>query len=142
MYRRTLPSPSTLFLGEGASVDWLWGCVPYVVSIKCSLRNKFGCNTTSMRSSVSSPDETLRTTRRDVFLTNFKVFHLVTKHRFSCLIYYLTNIPYIVGFDQVTTTPVPTPNRSPPTKTKTQTNKQQQPQNCHGPFARLFSCGF
>ena len=55
--------------------------------------------------------ETLRTTRRDVFLTNFKVFHLVTKHRFSCLIYYLTNIPYIVGFDQVTTTPVPTPNR-------------------------------
>ena len=92
-------------------MDWLWGCVPYVVSIKCSLRNKFGCNTTSMRSSASSPDETLRTTRRDVFLTNFKVFDLVTKHRFSCLIYYLTNIPYIVGFDQVKTTPVPTPNR-------------------------------
>ena len=49
------------------------------------------CNISSMRRSVSSPDETLRRELKirrcsGVFLTNFKVFHLVMKHCVECLI--------------------------------------------------------
>ena len=49
------------------------------------------CNISSMRRSVSSPVETLRRELKirrcsGVFLTNFKVFHLVMKHCVECLI--------------------------------------------------------
>ena len=46
----------------------------------------------SMRRSVSSPDETLaekrveNTTRSGVFLRNFEAFHLVMEHCVECLI--------------------------------------------------------
>ena len=51
----------------------------------------FSSHISSMRRSVSSPDETREirvgnTTRGGAFLTNFEVFHLVIKHCVECLI--------------------------------------------------------
>ena len=48
------------------------------------------CNISSMRRSVSSPDETLRELKilraEEYFLTNVEVFLLVMKHCVECLI--------------------------------------------------------
>ena len=139
-------------------MDWLWGCVPYVVSIKCSLRNKFGCNTTSMRSSVSSPDETLRrelkmrregvSSRDETLLLMLEI--LLNKYSLHRGLRSSDDDPSpntkpVIGKDLVFSVDFGiTRKRSlhPQKQKRKQTNKQQQPQNCHGPFARLFSCGF